>query len=109
MNEAGARFGPEHKAELLRTLPTEVIETYVGDRIEVTTSVYFLIRSVTASGKGEADLHWQVLVKSHPLDGLDATYRLQFEPFDGRLVAISLMFLDPAVRAAPLLRAINHW
>jgi len=56
MNEAGAKFGPEHKAELLRALPLEGLAPFMGGEIEV-VSAEFRARLL---GSREPALIWWV-------------------------------------------------
>jgi hypothetical protein len=88
LNDAGARFGPDRKAELLRAIPAEVLKPYVGGEIEVVTA-FFSIRENVTLRKTEARLDWLVGVKSHGPGGQEASYLLVFEPFEGRLETIS--------------------
>jgi len=89
MNAAGARFGPEQRAELLRALPLEELKPYLGGELEVVFEE-FGVRYLQAPGKvGDADLSWLVRAKGHGPRGQRAYYNMAFEAFDGRLQTIS--------------------
>jgi len=47
LNQAGARFGPDHKAEFLRGLPTEILKPYLGDNIELLDATFSFRSEVT--------------------------------------------------------------
>jgi len=81
LKDAGAKFGPDHKAEFLRALPIEELKPFVG-KLEV-VSVEFEVREQTET---KAYLTWIVRAKWHSPDGrTEADCVLTFEPFEGKL------------------------
>ncbi len=90
MDQAGAKFGPDHKAEFLRAFPHEQLKPFVGGDLEV-VSAEFYVRG-TCNGCSPA---WVVQAKWHSLDGQDSDCTLAFEPFQGNLQMISLMPVIP--------------
>jgi hypothetical protein len=86
LKNAGAKFGPDSKAEFLRGLPIGDLKPFVGD-LEV-LSAEFYEREVAPGGTTpKASLTWTVRAKWHGPDGrLAADCVLTFEPFEGRLL-----------------------
>jgi hypothetical protein len=85
LKKAGAKFGPDDRTELLRTLPLKDLEAVTGPgRLEaVSASLGVQYRFPV--------LEWRVLVKWRSDDGRsEADYLLWVEPFDGRLVRFEL-------------------
>jgi hypothetical protein len=78
LNKAGAKYGPDHKAEFLRAVPLERLGPYLGGELKI-VSVDFLPR---------AGLSWAVQTRWHSPDGREADCTLSFEPFDGLLTMI---------------------
>jgi hypothetical protein len=85
LNDAGARFGPDHKVEFLRTLPIEELKPFVGGEIDVVSAEFDLRYSGMNGTKSEADLSWIVHARWHASDGREAGCNLVFEPFEGKL------------------------
>jgi hypothetical protein len=85
LNDAGAKFGPDHKAEFLRTLPFEELKPFVGGEIEVLSAGFHFWESDLEGKTSRAYLSWIVRAKWHGSDGREAGCSLAFEPFDGTL------------------------
>jgi hypothetical protein len=85
LNQAGAKFGPDHKVEFLRALPIDELKRMVGE-LEI-ASAEFLLR-VSNGAKSEAGLTWRLEGRWHGPNGEDRPCILQFEPFDGRVTSI---------------------
>jgi hypothetical protein len=90
MNDTGAKFGPDHKAELLRAFPREQLRPFMGGDLEP-VSAEFYVRG-TCNGCSPV---WVVQAKWHSLDGRESDCTLAFEPFQGNLQMISLMPVIP--------------
>jgi hypothetical protein len=90
LKASGARFGPDHKAELLRELPLEELKPFVGGEIKV-VSADLSIRWFGTNPQ-EASLTWFVKAKWHGLNGQEADCTMALEPFDGKLVSFDRMF-----------------
>jgi len=84
LNEAGAKYGPDHKDELLRALPLEELKPFMGGELEVVSAELYL-RPGTSK---KADLTWGIRTKWHSPDGREAGCTLIFEPFEGKLQSI---------------------
>jgi hypothetical protein len=82
LNKAGAKYGPDHKDEFLRSLPLELLKPYLGGELKI-ISVQFEPRPSPA---------WVVLAKWHSPDGREADCTLSFEAFDGLL---KMIFRNP--------------
>jgi hypothetical protein len=86
---AGAKFGPDDRAEFLRTLPLKALEPCTG-RLEV-VSADIRVRIGVDGDKREAGLTWVVRAKAYSLDGgYETDCTLMFEPFDGKLINYSI-------------------
>jgi hypothetical protein len=59
LNDAGARFGPDHKAEFLRTLPIAELKPFVGE-LEVLSAKFYVRHSGAEGTPPEASLSWTV-------------------------------------------------
>jgi hypothetical protein len=90
MDEAGAKFGPDHKAQFLRAFPREQLKPFVGGDLEVNSAEFY----VRGTCKGCSPV-WVVQAKWHSLDGRESDCTLAFEPFQGNLQMISLMPVIP--------------
>ena len=84
LSTAGARFGPDHKAELLRELPLEELRPFVGGELTV-VSANFSLRENSADPKPKVFPTWLVTAKLPGLNGQEAECTLALEPFDGKL------------------------
>jgi len=94
LNAAGAKFGPDHKADFLRALPLGELKPFVGGRLEV-VSAEFYVRDSDSTIDGRAVgavLFWMVQTKWHGSDGREAGCTLMFEPFEGKLQSIQRYF-----------------
>ena len=97
MNKAGAKFGPEHKAELLRALPLEGLAPFMGGEIEVVSAEF----RVQMLGAGNAALIWLVRANWHGSGGREADCTLMIEPFDGKLQEVSRQALTHKAGGGP--------
>lgn len=97
MNEAGAKFGPEHKAELLRALPLEGLAPFMGGQIEV-VSAEFMVQHL---GSRNPNLIWWVRANWHGSGGREADCTLMLEPFEGKLQGVSREALTHKVGGPP--------
>ena len=87
LNDAGAKFGPHHKAEFLRALPIEELKPWVGE-LEVVSADFSLRDFDEERRPSEVDPYWIVQAKWHGPDGREKGCTLIFEPFDGKLKSI---------------------
>lgn len=87
LNEAGAKYGPDHKAEFLRALPLEELKPFVGGELKL-TSVEFHVRLGTSGTTKEAGMTWIVLARWHSPDGRETDCTMAFEPFAGLLTML---------------------
>jgi hypothetical protein len=86
MKKAGAKFGPDDQGALLKEVPTEALEPFIGEfRIE---SSEFHLRH-EQSPRSLAELYWEVNGESELPGGLKAHWTLNIEPFAGRLTSLS--------------------
>ena len=87
LTEAGARFGPHAKKELLDAIPTEGLKILLGD-VKV-KSANFRIRNAAQIRERlpSAILLWVVEIESTG-SGPDLQYYLSIEPFNGKLISI---------------------
>jgi hypothetical protein len=86
LNDAGARFGPDHKAAFLRALPIQELKPFVGE-LEV-VSADFHLRMKDGEGKPSAvNPYWYVQARWHG-PGREARCALMFEAFEGKLTSI---------------------
>jgi len=90
LKEAGARYGPDHRAEFLRALPLEKLRPFMGGEIEVASAEFN-----TRAGSAGDGPYWFVRARWHSPDGRVADCTLVFEPFEGNLQSISRMPLLP--------------
>lgn len=89
LKAAGAKFGPDDRAELLRALPLKKLEPFTGSLEAV--SAEFVVRLTYQDEKPEAPLQWRVEAKWHSEDGqYEADCSLSLEPFEGFLVSFRL-------------------
>ena len=85
LNRAGARFGPEKKDELLKTVRLEKYERFIG---------HFTIKSVEFAALSEphegnfAFLWWRIKLDVELSGGSHTEYSLIFEPFEGKLTQV---------------------
>lgn len=86
LNGAGARYGPDHKAEFLQALPIKELAPFVSGELKV-ESTEFEPRFMK-----QGFLAWTVQAKWHSPDGREADCTLMFEPFEGRLTDLSRSF-----------------
>jgi len=97
LNEAGAKYGADHKAEFLRALPLEELKPFVGGELKL-TSVEFHVRLGTSGTTKAAGLTWLVRARWHSPDGREADCTMAFEPFEGRL---TMLIRDPVEPTSP--------
>jgi len=89
LSEAGAKCGPDHKAEFLRGLPLVPLRAFISGEISVVSAEF----EVRLTALDQADLTWGVRAKWHSPDGREADCFLTFEPFEGRLESFSREFI----------------
>jgi hypothetical protein len=97
LKSAGAKFGPDDRAEFVRTLPLKELEPLTG-RLEV-VSAEFRVRFTPAEGnRPGSDLRWSVEAKWHSPDGRhEADCLLILEPFEGALMDFHLRSLPKPI------------
>jgi len=83
LNEAGAKYGPDHKAEFLRALPIKELAPFVSGELKVGETEF------DERFMGQGFITWTVQAKWHSPDGREADCTLMFEPFEGRLTDFS--------------------
>jgi hypothetical protein len=88
LSEAGARFGPSAKAQVLEKLPVEGLRSLLG-AIEV-VSAEFTVRDQLQKGENlpSAMLVWSVVVSSRMDSSPKTKYFLLLDPFDAKLVSV---------------------
>ena len=87
---AGAKFGPDQKAEFLRALPIEELRPFVGGQLEVTSAVFLL--GTSPDGESEkADPVWRVEANWHGAEGQEKRCLMLFDPFEGRIWSLLLL------------------
>jgi hypothetical protein len=97
LNAAGARFGPDHRAEFLRALPLKALEPLTGPLEVVSAKFGVRFDRVAEDEPPKADLSWDVEAKWHSQDRrYEADCSLTFEPFEGALTR--LRFRSPPRR-----------
>jgi len=86
MKKAGAKFGPNDRDALLKKVPTEALEPFIGQfRIE---SSEFHLRH-EQSPRSLAELYWEVDGESELQSGQKAHWTLILEPFTARLTSLT--------------------
>lgn len=87
LKEAGAKYGPADKEELVKTLRLDRAESILGHLKIV--QVEFNVPNPDHTGNFAAGtLTWSVHAEAELPDGTRAKYALGFEPFAGRLIII---------------------
>jgi hypothetical protein len=86
LREAGASFGPDRKAELLRSFPREQLRPFMAGDLDVVSAEFHFERDP----RMQLPPSWLVQAKWHALDGRESECSLTFEPFHGHLTSISL-------------------
>jgi hypothetical protein len=86
-DEAGARFGPNRKADFLRFLPLKELRRYVGD-LEL-VSVEFIPRDREIPDDEAKTLFWAIRARTRTPKALSPAYLLTFEPFEGGIMTIN--------------------
>lgn len=94
LNEAGAKYGPDRKAEFLRALPLEELKPFIGGELKL-TSVEFYVRLGTSGTTKAAGLTWLVRARWHSPDGREADCTMAFEPFEGMLTMLKRDPVEP--------------
>jgi hypothetical protein len=87
LSDAGAKYGPNHKAEFLRALRFEDLQPVVG-KLELLSADFHLQRYDDDGGVSKTDAYWSVRTTRHDSGGPDAVWDLTFEAFDGKLTGI---------------------
>jgi len=86
LNAAGARFGPDIKAEFLRAVPVDELKPFAG-RLEV-VSAEFSLRGNDLENRPVVRPYWYVRANWLSPTGRKERRSLTFEAFDGRLMSI---------------------
>lgn len=87
LKDAGAKYGPADKEELVKALRLDRAESVLGHLNVV--QVQFNAPNPDHTGNFAAGtLTWSVHAEAQLPDGTRAKYALGFEPFDGRLIII---------------------
>lgn len=73
LHQAGAKYGSEHQAAFLRSLPFEQLKPHLDGELTV----------ISAEFLPKAGLGWAVPARWHGPDAREADCTLSFEPFDG--------------------------
>ena len=97
LKEAGARFGPDQKAEFLAAFPREELKPFMGGDLNVVSAAFRFDRS----SRLRIPPYWVVLAKWHALDGRESDCTLAFEPIHGYITMIWLMPVDPKPEVKP--------
>ncbi len=95
LNEAGAKYGPDHKAEFLRALPIKELAPFVSGELKVGEAEF------DARFMEHGYLTWMVQARWRSPDGREADCTLMFEPFEGRLTDFSRSFFVEKVSGKP--------
>jgi len=92
LRAAGAKFAPDEKEQLLKTLPLARLEPILGKlRVE---SARFDAKVEAASANSMAMLDWDIAVVGVMPDGEQVSYSLSVEPFEGKIVQITQLPQD---------------
>lgn len=91
LNDARAKFGPDHKAEFLHAFPREQLKPFMGGDLEVVSAGF----NFEHNAEMRLPPTWVVQAKWHAIDGRDSDCTLAFEPFHGYLTMIMLMPVVP--------------
>jgi len=82
----GAKYGPDDKEEFVKTLPTMQLANFLGT-LNV-TSVRFAPYLESDRSNFSDEMRWEVRAVAKRTDGTSATYRMEFEQYDGNLVSL---------------------
>ena len=97
LKAAGAKYGPDDRAALLRALPLRELEPCTGP-MEVTSARFHVRLNADTGDNPEADLTWFVDAKWHSPDGrYEADRTMTLEPFEGALIDYSIRTLPRLV------------
>jgi len=97
LKAAGAKYGPDDRAALLRALPLKELEPCTGP-MEVTSARFHVRQNADTGDNPEADLTWFVDAKWHSPDGrYEADRTMTLEPFEGALIDYSIRTLPRLV------------
>jgi len=91
LRDAGAKYGPDHKAEFLRALPLDALKPFVG-QLELVSADFALPKHDSDGTGSETGAYWFVRTTWRGSDGLEDTCHLTFEAFDGKLTGIKRSF-----------------
>ena len=86
LKEAGARFGPNEGAELLRVVPLNVLEPFIGSMHIDSTE--FRLR-YQQKPKSLAELYWVIVGHADVGAGHAVEWSIICEPFEGKIVSIT--------------------
>jgi len=91
LKDAGARFGRDRKAELLRSFPRVQLKPFMAGDLEVVSAEFHFQRDPQM----QLPPSWLVQTKWHATDGRESDCSLTFEPFHGYITSISLRPVVP--------------
>jgi hypothetical protein len=94
LKEAGAKFGPDRKAEFLRSFPRAELRPFMAGDLEVVSAEFYFEHNPQM----QLPPWWLVQAKWHAFDGRESDCSLVFEPFHGYLTSISLTPVVPKSR-----------
>jgi hypothetical protein len=81
LKQYGAKYGPANREELLKNLPVDLLERYLGK---------LTIQSAEFKGfEPKAPLHWMVKMVAKDVRGVQTNYTLLIDPFKGSLTNLA--------------------
>ena len=86
LKQAGAKFGPNQGAELLRVVPLNVLEPFVGSMHIDSTE--FRLRH-QQKPKSLAELYWVIAGNADLSDGHAVEWEILCEPFEGKVFSVT--------------------
>jgi hypothetical protein len=87
LRHASPRFGPDNKAELLRTLPVAPILRFTGCRLQLDTAILYAIREESQPDPPIARFAWRISGTRLGTEHKDHCMA-RFDPFEGKLVGV---------------------
>ena len=88
LKKAGARYGPEERAEFIKTIQLEKFEHFMGKLELKSVESKPLPENHSSGNTALGSYEWIVTVDRILPNGKRFPYLLYFEPFEGRLIAI---------------------
>jgi len=86
LKEAGAKFGPNQGAELLRVVPLNVLEPFIGSMHIDSTE--FRLRH-QQKPRSLAQLYWVIVGHADPGDEHAVEWEILCEPFEGKVFSVT--------------------